>query len=132
MLPSKFKVSSWLHGNTACSDVLQSEYLYLNVTTIYDSSRPSFLLLPAGLYFVSHSYSRAGETQYVTVVALEDNTQVLIQKPDEEVFAVGGAGNADPQSNVITFNLNVLDSARYVLVSSVCTACMRIDMYMYM
>lgn len=66
---------------------------------------------------MSHTYEKAGETQYITVVALEDDTQVLIQKPDQEVFTVGGFGVAEPQSSVQTFELNALDSVRFILVS---------------
>lgn len=52
------------------------------------------------------------------MVALEDNTQVLIQKPDEEVFGLPSA-TASPEdgSNVLTFNLNALESVRYLRVS---------------
>ena len=73
----------------------------------------------AGLYYVSHTYSQSGEEQYVTIVALEDDTQVLIQKPDEEIFGFGAnrVGTAGQQSNVVTYDLNALESIRFVLVS---------------
>lgn len=86
------------------------------ITTIcYGVILHNCMLLFPGLYFVSHSYDKAGEDHYITVVALNDDTQVLIQKPDEEVFSVL-MNAAAPRSNVVTFNLNALESVRYLLV----------------
>lgn len=66
-----------------------------------------------GIYFRSHTYEEAGNTQYITIVALENDTKVHIQKPD----TVEGFGVAEPQSNVQTFDLNALDSVRFKEVS---------------
>ena len=58
---------------------------------------------------MTHSYSRSGSQQYITVVSLADNTQVRIQRPDRELF-VGTV----PEPNILTFELDNLESVRYV------------------
>lgn len=67
---------------------------------------------------MSHSYSRSGGEQYITVVALSDNTEVRIQRPDEEVFtgptSTGSDSGSGSLSNVQTYNLNAGQSVRFV------------------
>ena len=59
---------------------------------------------------MSHSYDQSGVDQYITIVALADNTEVRIQRPDEEVFN----GNGGSGSNVQVYVLNNRNSVRYV------------------
>ena len=59
---------------------------------------------------MSHSYDQSGVDQYITIVALADNTEVRIQRPDEEVFN----GNGGSGSNVQVYVLNNGNSVRYV------------------
>jgi len=55
------------------------------------------LSLP-GTYFITHSMRSSGPSQYFTVMALEDNTEVRIVTPLEESFGLGSAVQLGPAS----------------------------------
>ncbi|XP_067942948.1 uncharacterized protein [Watersipora subatra] len=82
------------------------------IVTVSNMDGDGYLAIPdsnAGQYFVTHSYTQSGDEQYITVVALADNTELTIQRPDEEAL-----GGRIPPPTIVTFQLNELESVRYM------------------
>ena len=54
-----------------------------------------------GEHYVTHSFSQSGDVQWFTIAALNDNTQVTVQRPGAEI-----------QRGTV----NALQSIRYIAV----------------